>query len=103
VEAILFGWVFGIDKAWEEIHHGADLRIPRIYKFIIKYVTPTFLLTILCWWFFKEWLPLILMKGVAAENRIYILITRIILLVLFLSIAILVRVAWKKKAAVKRG
>jgi len=103
VEAILFGWVFGIDKAWEEIHHGADLRVPGIYKFIIKYVTPTFLLTILCWWFFKEWLPLILMKNVAAESRIYILATRIILLVLFLSIAILVRVAWVKRAAVKRG
>ncbi|MDD5617819.1 MAG: sodium-dependent transporter [Candidatus Omnitrophica bacterium] len=97
IEAILFGWVFGIDKAWEEIHHGADLRIPRIYKFIIKYVTPAFLLVILSWWFFKEWLPMIMMQNVAGENRIYILATRIMLLVLFTVIAFLVRIAWKKK------
>jgi SNF family Na+-dependent transporter len=98
VEAILFAWVFGIDKAWEEIHHGADLNIPRIYKFIIKYVTPLFLLIILCWWFVKEWFPLIMMQGVSSENRIYILTTRIALAILFLVIAILVKVAWRNKA-----
>ncbi|MDD5005322.1 MAG: sodium-dependent transporter [Candidatus Omnitrophica bacterium] len=101
VESILFGWVFGIDKAWQEIHHGADLNIPRIYKFIIKYVTPAFLLIILGWWFLKEWLPLIMMKGVASENRIYILGTRIMLLVLFILIAVLVKLAWKRKRVVK--
>ncbi len=103
VETILFGWIFGIDKAWEEIHHGADLRIPKIYKFIIKYVTPTFLLFILGWWFIKEWLPLIMMKGVASENLIYILATRITLLVLFAFIAFLVRYAWKQRGITKKG
>jgi SNF family Na+-dependent transporter len=42
-ECILFVWIFGIDKAWSEIHHGAELNIPRFYKFIIKYITPAFL------------------------------------------------------------
>ena len=97
VETILFAWVFGMDRAWEEIHHGADLRVPRIYKFIIKYITPTFLITILSWWFFKEWLPLIRMQNVSAENKIYIQATRIGLALLFLTIAILVKIAWRKK------
>lgn len=101
IEAILFSWVFGIDKAWEEVHHGADLRIPRIYKFIIKYITPGFLLIILCWWLIKEWWPLIIMKDVAAEDRIYIFATRTILFVLFILIAFLVRLAWQKKARLK--
>ena len=101
VETILFAWVFGIDKAWEEIHHGADLKVPRIYKFIIKYVTPLFLLIILSWWFVKEWLPLIMMKNIASESRIYILATRIGLAILFLAIAILVKIAWEKKVKVK--
>lgn len=43
-EAILFAWVFGIDKGWKEITSGADMKVPDIYKFIIKWVTPTFLL-----------------------------------------------------------
>jgi hypothetical protein len=46
IEAILFAWVFGMDKGWRELHKGADMNIPVIYKFIIKYITPTFLLFI---------------------------------------------------------
>jgi len=47
IETVLFGWVFGIEKAWEEIHRGADIKIPKFYKYIIKYVTPSFLIIIL--------------------------------------------------------
>ena len=54
VEVILFGWIFGINRAWEEVHHGADMRIPGVYKYIIKYVTPLFLLAVLGAWFFQE-------------------------------------------------
>lgn len=43
-ESILFAWVLGIDKGWDEINKGADIRIPSIYKFIIKYITPVLLL-----------------------------------------------------------
>ena len=32
IEAILFAWVFGIDEAWDELHQGSELRVPRIYK-----------------------------------------------------------------------
>ena len=46
-EAILFAWVFGINKSWDELHQGADLRIPYFYKYIILYITPSFLLIIL--------------------------------------------------------
>jgi hypothetical protein len=45
-ESILFAWVFGIDRGWEEINRGADLKVPNIYKPILKYVTPTLLLII---------------------------------------------------------
>jgi SNF family Na+-dependent transporter len=45
-EVILFAWVFGMDKGWKEINYGADIKVPNIYKFIIKYVTPLFILII---------------------------------------------------------
>jgi len=45
-ESILFSWVFGIDKGWDEINAGSDITLPRIYKPIIKFVTPTILLVI---------------------------------------------------------
>ena len=34
-EVIIFGWIFGIDKGFEKLHHGADIRVPKIFKFII--------------------------------------------------------------------
>jgi SNF family Na+-dependent transporter len=46
VQIILFSWVWGIDKGFEEAHHGAHIRIPGFYRFIMKYVTPTYLLVI---------------------------------------------------------
>jgi SNF family Na+-dependent transporter len=46
LESIAFAWVFGIDKGWEEINRGADITIPHFFKYVIKYVTPTFLLCV---------------------------------------------------------
>lgn len=45
-EIILFAWVFGIDNAWAEITRGADMKVPIVFKHIIKYVTPVFLLAV---------------------------------------------------------
>ena len=45
-ESIIFAWVFGIDKGWKEINSGADMKVPHVYKYIIKYVTPVFLLCV---------------------------------------------------------
>ncbi len=97
IETVLFVWIFGINKAWDEIHHGAELRIPKIYKFIIKYVTPLFLFFILGFWFIQQALPVILMKGVPAENLPFVLGTRIGLVLLFLFLAIMVRIAWYRR------
>jgi SNF family Na+-dependent transporter len=96
-EVILFGWIFGINKAWEEVHHGADMRIPTIYKYIIKFITPVFLLIVLGSWLFQEWIPIIRMEKVPESNYIYILWTRIGLCLIFLFLAILVKIAWKKR------
>ncbi|MEA5109537.1 hypothetical protein SDC9_27058 [bioreactor metagenome] len=46
LEAILFSWVFGLKKGWREITDGADIRIPLIYRFVIKYITPAVLILV---------------------------------------------------------
>ncbi|UGU17080.1 sodium-dependent transporter [Sinomicrobium kalidii] len=46
METILFSWVFGLKKGWREINMGADIKIPGIYKYIIKYVTPAILIIV---------------------------------------------------------
>jgi SNF family Na+-dependent transporter len=46
VQAIAFAWIFGVDRGWKEIHDGAAIRIPIVFKYILKYVTPTYLLVV---------------------------------------------------------
>jgi len=43
-ESILFAWIFGMTKGWQEINSGADIKVPGIYKYIIKFITPLLLL-----------------------------------------------------------
>ncbi|MEZ4807176.1 MAG: sodium-dependent transporter [Flavobacteriales bacterium] len=45
-ETILFAWIFGMDKGWKELLSGSDLKVPGIYRFIIKYITPAMLLVV---------------------------------------------------------
>jgi neurotransmitter:Na+ symporter, NSS family len=42
-ESILFAWIYGIDKGWEELKAGADMKVPEFYKYVTKYITPAFL------------------------------------------------------------
>ncbi|MFA4844141.1 MAG: sodium-dependent transporter [Candidatus Margulisiibacteriota bacterium] len=100
IETVLFVWVFGMDKAWDEMHRGAEMTIPGFYRPIIKYVTPAFLFLILGSWFWQQGWPVIMMHGVPEANRPYVLATRLGLVLLFAAIAFLVRIAWyrKKKA-----
>lgn len=97
IEVTLFAWVFGMNRAWEEIHKGADMTIPGIYKFIIKYITPLFLFIILGMWFAQEWLPIIMMKNVSVVDKPFILGTRLGLLAIFIILAVLVKIAWRRR------
>ena len=98
VESILFAWVFGMEKAWTELHVGSDITIPRIYRFIIKYITPAFLLIVLGTWFWQDWTKVILMRNVSQENRPYVLATRIGLVIFFSVLALLVQRIWQRRA-----
>jgi neurotransmitter:Na+ symporter, NSS family len=45
-EAIIFAWVFGMERGWEEITRGADIRVPGVFRHVIAYVTPAFILVV---------------------------------------------------------
>ena len=46
VQIICFGWVFGMDRGWKEMHEGAQLRLWPLFRVVIRYVTPLFLLLV---------------------------------------------------------
>jgi SNF family Na+-dependent transporter len=99
IETILFAWVFGMDRAWTELHAGSDITIPRIYRFIIKYVTPAFLLCILGYWFYQDGIPFILLKDVPKDNVPYIFGLRLMLLAFFVFLSFLVWKVWRRRKA----
>lgn len=43
LEVLIFGWVLGSERGWNELMRGADMKIPQIFRPIIRYVTPTFI------------------------------------------------------------
>ncbi len=51
---LLFGWIIGIDRGMEELERGAEIPIPRFIRFIIKYVSPTYLFLVFGSWFYQE-------------------------------------------------
>ena len=50
IQIIIFSWIIGIDKGFELAHQGAAIRIPNFFKFIMKFVSPLFLLVIFAMW-----------------------------------------------------
>ncbi len=46
IQAIMYGWVFGIDRGNAELHRGAHIRIPWFVQLMIKYVVPVYLAAI---------------------------------------------------------
>lgn len=47
LQAILFGWIFGVERGMEEAHRGSHMRIPKFVQWMLKYVAPTYLGAIL--------------------------------------------------------
>ena len=54
IEVIFFAWVMGLDRGLKELAHGAEIRLPKALPFVLKFVTPTFLLIIFGSWLWKE-------------------------------------------------
>jgi hypothetical protein len=90
--------VFGMDKAWTEMHVGSDITIPRIYRFIIKFITPAFLLLILGSWFYQKGIPFILLSDVEKENVPYIIATRLMLASIIILLIVLVWLVWRRRS-----
>ncbi len=97
IETILLGWVFGIDKAWEELHRGAAIQVHPIFKWVMKYVTPLYLALLLTIWTIDDALPKLRLHGVALGDIPYRWESRALMLVLLGGILILVAKAWRKR------
>ncbi len=100
-EVLVFGWVFGINRGWRELQQGAHVRLHPVFKPIILYVTPAYLLFVLGFWMYDNAKATISMAGVDPANRPYILTTRWILIGLFVVLALSMRAALKRRRQIQ--
>ncbi len=102
IETVIFVWVFKPENAWRELHLGADIRIPKVFKFIMTVVTPAYLFFILIWWGATDALPILLdRKGagggiLSPGDEPYILLSRLVMVAIVVTFLVLIRIAWKR-------
>ncbi len=68
VEVILFAWVLGVRSAWDEITRGADIKVPRVFYYILGYVTPLYLMGLLIAWISQQGKEVLTLAGTPAEQ-----------------------------------
>jgi len=102
LEVVIFFWIFGPKNAWNEIMQGSDIQLPRIFFYIMKYVTPIYLFVLLGFWFFQDGIKVLAMSGVPKENYPYIWFARFLLAGIFGGMLLLVRLAWQKKHTIRK-
>ncbi len=51
-QVLIFGWVIGAERGAREANRGSDFRLPRFFPFMVRYITPTFLIAVLGMWCF---------------------------------------------------
>ncbi len=54
IQVILFGWAVGIEKGLTELQRGAEIHIPKFTMYIIKYVSPLFLIAVFIAWIWQS-------------------------------------------------
>ncbi|HEV2129696.1 MAG TPA: sodium-dependent transporter [Longimicrobiaceae bacterium] len=102
IETVLFIWIFRPENAWRSIHQGADMKIPQIFKWIMTFVTPAYLLFILAWWGWQDAIPILRMERGAGGGTItpeaepYVLLSRGLIVLFIVVFLFLIRLAWKR-------
>jgi neurotransmitter:Na+ symporter, NSS family len=108
IEAIIFSWVFGIDKGWNELMRGAEIKVPKVFRFVFKYITPTYLVAILVGWLISDgWSFITLsyikpdetvtMFGLTVSKILFIAGFRSALLLILAMLNLIIFVAWRYK------
>lgn len=96
IEVVLFVWVYKPEKAWDEINAGAQVRAPRAFFWILKYVTPLYLGGLFVAWTIQQGPGVLRMDGVAPADVAWRWAARGLLVFVFAGLAYFVHSARKR-------
>ncbi len=101
IEVVLFAWVMGADRVIREAQHGALMKLPPGLSFVLKYITPLYLILVFGFWTYQN-VPVYAAR--LAEDPV----TRLTagwIIILFVFFLIMIRngvLRWKKESEAKR-
>jgi SNF family Na+-dependent transporter len=102
IELVLFTWVFGIHRAWDEINKAADIQIPIVFKYVLQFVTPLMLFVILGSYFYETLPGVLRLDGVDPEAVPWIMRSRLMLLGMLVGVMAIVGYAWRRHGGTGR-
>ena len=103
IQSIVVGWLFGIERVKEECRRGAAMRVPGVVWFVMKYVTPTYLLIVfVCWCYNNIPAEIAGIRAMKAEDRGTVLLMLAFIGVLLVFFSLLVNLAGARWRALGR-
>ena len=85
---------------WEELNRCSDIRIPRVFFYVLKFVVPLFLVVLFGGWLWQDLTSpssFILMRGVSGDRLLFGWIARFTMLGVIAAVAVLVHFAWRRQ------
>ncbi|MBX3427735.1 MAG: sodium-dependent transporter [Pirellulales bacterium] len=89
IQSLIYGWALGIEEGEKELHRGAHIRVPRIVQYVLKYVTPVYLLAIfagICYTQGPEYAKTLSTPGVP-QYAVMVIATVLVFLLILVHIA----------------
>ena len=96
IQTLIFGWAIGTQTGREELERGALLPIPKMFDFVIRYISPVFLLSVFALWIHQKGAASLAAIQNHPSVRITLLFIVSVILLFLLLIARAVRV-WRAK------
>lgn len=90
----------GLKNGWEELNRGAEIKIPKFFFYVMKYIVPVYLIVLFSGWLWQDLsspTSMILLKGIEKSHHLYCWVARATMLGIIIAIGILVKIAWRKK------
>jgi len=96
VLVIVFGWVIGAEKGAKWASDGADMKLPRVFPFVIKYVSPTYLLVIFVLWIIEKAPDYVRAIG-DNDKALFTVIFMVLMLIFFTVLVRLANLRWTRE------
>jgi len=98
LEILIFTRILGIERGWQEITHGARIAVPRLFRFVIAWVTPIGLGAILLSWTATDLVPALSIERIDEADRPYVLGAWAMMAGLLLSFCVAIHYGLRRRA-----